>query len=165
MLQQIVSHTPAYVWAILALLIWRGVAASGDRDIGVKQLCIMPALMLALSLQGLAGGFGMPSIWLAGAALGGALGWRLNARVAAYPARGVLMQPGSWTPLVLMLSIFALKFGVALTLSVAPAQQHAPGFAATVSALYGVFAGIFVGGPLRGLARYRRAAKRQGCAG
>ena len=33
MIQQIVSHTPVYVWALLAFLLYRGYLASRDREV------------------------------------------------------------------------------------------------------------------------------------
>eukprot|EP01034_Spumella_vulgaris_P000306 gene306-407_t len=70
MLQQILIHTPVYVWIILAILIYRGVAASKDRVVRYRSVFIVPAIMLALGLNGVASGFGLQSpagaAWLAG---------------------------------------------------------------------------------------------------
>jgi hypothetical protein len=83
MLQQILSHTPAYVWAILAFLVYRGVIASLDREVALKKLFIIPAVMLALSLHDLAGKFGFTSLsvpaWPGNWAL---CGWRRGPRPA-----------------------------------------------------------------------------------
>ncbi|WP_317204990.1 DUF6622 family protein [Janthinobacterium sp.] len=165
MIQHIIGHTPLYVWAILALLVQRGVSASRDRDMSVRKLCIIPLVMTALSLQGIASAFGMdgvaPLAWLAGALAAAALLWRMGAPagVTADPARGMIRQPGSWTPLALMLSIFCLKYALAVSLAMAPELRHAPLFTLAVCALYGVFSGVFAGRLLRSLAVYHRAGK------
>ena len=168
MLQQIFSHTPLYVWAILAFLVYRGVLASRAREVTLRKLCIIPLVMLALSLSGVHGSFGFdgaaPFAWLAGALGGAALAWSLTdaRKVTAIPERASVRRPGSWLPLALMLSIFCMKYAVAVTLAIAPAYAHAPGFVLPVCAAYGCFSGIFLGGLLRTVAIYRQAQMTSG---
>ena len=168
MLQQIFSHTPPYVWAILAFLVYRGVLASRAREVTLRKLCIIPLVMLALSLSGVHGSFGFdgtaPFAWLAGALGGAALAWTLTdaRKVTAIPERASVRRPGSWLPLALMLSIFCMKYAVAVTLAIAPAYAHAPGFVLPVCAAYGCFSGIFLGGLLRTVAIYRQAQMTSG---
>lgn len=163
MLQQIFSHTPLYVWAILAFLVYRGVLASRAREVSLRKLCIIPLVMLALSLSGVHGSFGFdgvaPFAWTAGALAGAALAWiRTDTRtIVAIPVRASVQRPGSWLPLILMLSIFCMKYAVAVTLAIAPSYAHAPGFILPVCAAYGGFSGIFLGGLLRTVAIYRQA--------
>jgi len=161
---QLFSHTPLYVWAILGFLVYRGVLASRTRELSLRKLCMIPLVMLALSLSGVAGSFGMhgiaPYAWATGMLAGTALAWTLgNPRsITAFPERGTVQRVGSWLPLILMLAIFCMKYAVAVTLAVAPAQAHAAGFVLTVCSLYGVFSGIFLGGLLRTLQVYRQAS-------
>ena len=168
MLQQIFSHTPLYVWAILAFLVYRGVLASRARQVTLRKLCIIPLVMLALSLSGVHGSFGFdgaaPFAWLAGALGGAALAWTLTdaRKVAAIPERASVQRPGSWLPLALMLSIFCMKYAVAVTLAIVPAYVHAPGFVLPVCAAYGCFSGIFLGGLLRTVAIYRQGQMTSG---
>ncbi|HAT32283.1 MAG TPA: hypothetical protein DCW29_15975 [Janthinobacterium sp.] len=163
MLQQIISHTPLYVWALLAFLVYRGVLASREREVAIGKIAIIPLVMLGLSLQGISSAFGMegvaPVIWLSGALAGGALIWRLidPARIAADPARGVIRLRGSWAPLVSMLSLFCMKYVVAVSMALNPSLRHEAAFMATICALYGVFNGAFIGGLLRNWAGYRQA--------
>ncbi|CDG81950.1 DUF6622 family protein [Janthinobacterium agaricidamnosum] len=162
MIRQIIQHTPLYVWAILALLVYRGLAASKQRQISVKKLHIMPVVMLLLSLQGVHGSFGLdglaPLAWMAGAAAGATLAWRLidPANISADPRQGVITQPGSWVPLMLMMAIFCMKYIVAVMLAINPAHQHQLVFVIPVCALYGLCSGIFLGSLLRSLAVYHR---------
>ena len=37
-MQQLFSHTPLYVWAILAFLVYRGVLASRVREVSLRKL-------------------------------------------------------------------------------------------------------------------------------
>jgi hypothetical protein len=164
MLQQIISHTPTYVWAILAFLIYRGVLACADREISLRSLFIIPAVMLYLSLQDLAAKFGIGGLtgglWLAGAAGGCALAWSMidGARIQVSRAAGTVLQRGSVVPLALMLAIFLTKYSVAVLFAMQPALRQNTGFMATVCVLFGLFNGVFVGR----LARYLAAWQRQG---
>lgn len=163
MLQQIFSHTPLYVWAILGFLVYRGVLASRARETSLRKLCIIPLVMLALSLSGVRGSFGFdgvaPFAWAAGALAGAALAWTLTdaRKLTAYPERGSVQRPGSWLPMILMMGIFCMKYAVAVTLSIVPAYAHAAGFMLPVCLAYGIFSGIFLGGLLRTVAVYRQA--------
>ncbi|TDY34348.1 DUF6622 family protein [Janthinobacterium sp. 75] len=161
MLQQIFSHTPLYVWVILGFLVYRGVLASRAREVTLRKLCIIPLVMLALSLSGVYGSFGLagiaPFAWTAGALAGAALAWTLvdTNKIVAVTERGSVRRPGSWVPLILMMSIFCMKYAVAVTLAIAPATAHATGFVVPVCLAYGSFSGIFLGGLLRTVAVYR----------
>ena len=161
MLQHIFSHTPLYVWAILGFLVYRGVLASRAREVSLRKLCIIPLVMLVLSLSGVYGSFGLagsaPFAWLLGAVAGAALAWTLAdpRKIVAIPARASVQRPGSWLPLILMMSIFCMKYAVAVTLAIAPATAHASGFSVPVCLAYGGFSGIFLGGLLRTVSAYR----------
>lgn len=164
MLQQIISHTPTYVWAILAFLIYRGVLACRDREVSLRSLFIIPAVMLYLSLQSLAARYdfnGMTAgLWLVGAAAGAALAWRLidGSRIQVNRAAGTLLQRGSVVPLVLMLSIFVTKYAVAVLGAVQPALNHDASFIAAICVLFGLFNGVFLGRMARYLAAWQRQA-------
>lgn len=168
MLQQIFSHTPLYVWAILGFLVYRGVLASRTREVTLRKLSIVPLVMLALSLTGVIGSFGLdgaaPFAWLVGAVAGGTLAWSLTdtRKLNAYTDRGSVQRPGSWLPLMLMMAIFCMKYAVAVSLSMVPAYTHATGFVLPVCAAYGLFSGIFIGGLLRTVAFYRQAQTHSG---
>jgi hypothetical protein len=164
MLQQIVSHTPVYVWAILAFLVVRGVAASRSRVVSYRSLFILPAVMLALGLSGIAWRAGgsalLAATWLAAMAAGAALAWRMSGgQVAAVDrtARTVRLR-GSWTPLALMMTVFLGKYAVAAALGMQPALAHNTGFAVASCALFGLCNGLFNGRLLRCVAAYRGEA-------
>ena len=155
MIQQIVSHTPIYVWALLAFLVYRGVLASRDREIALQKLFIIPVVMMGLSLSGLnaqgALGSGVWAVWTLGMLAGAAATWKLsNGAIAVDRAAGTVRQRGSWLPLMLMIAIFATKYAVAVLSAMHPELQQMPLFAATVTVLFGLFNGVFVGR----LARY-----------
>lgn len=161
MLQQIVTHTPIYVWLLLAFLVSRGIAASRDRVLPLRRVFVIPVVLLGLSLQDMAGRFGLDGAalagWLAGAAAGGLLAWHGTAAAAVDRAAGTVLQRGSWWPLALMLATFMTKYVVAVACVIHPALAQQTGFTLTVCALYGVFNGVFAGRALRCLPRLRAA--------
>jgi len=162
MLQQIVSHTPNYVWAILGFLVYRGVAASNDRTVTVREVFILPVLMLALGLQSTANGFGLGSpalaAWLAGLAAGVALMWqRAGAGFVLDRAARMVQLRGSWLPMVLMMTIFVGKFVMAVALASQPALRGALAFAMPACAAFGALSGAFMARPLRVAAALRAA--------
>lgn len=164
MFQQILIHTPAWVWAILAFLVYRGLLASSARESSLRIVVAIPVAMLALSLQGMLGGFdASPAallLWLACVLAGGAAAWRSMPAdgIRADPERKRVWQRGSWMPLALMLGIFLTKYAVGVTLALRPALAHDAGFVLATSSLYGAFNGIFLGRMLRVLAVWREAA-------
>lgn len=156
MLIQILTHTPLYVWAILALLVYRGVVSMRDREMAFRKLFIIPVIMLALSLQGIVAKFGTGFLplfaWASGAAVTMLLIWRFgSAGISAGTAPGRVRVHGSWVPLVIMIAIFFAKYATEVTLVVQPhASQHAL-FSTVVCALFGVFSGYFLGRLARNL--------------
>lgn len=163
MLQQIIANTPIWVWALLAFLIYRGILASADREVPLKRLLIIPAVMLALSVQGIVSTFGITPAstlsWLPFIAIGAVLAWALFRRdsILALPGKGAVFQRGSWMPLVLMMGIFLTKYAVGVTLAMQPYHAQELLFAVGVCALYGLFNGVFIGQVLRVFSIYRHA--------
>jgi len=161
MLFQILAHTPVYVWGILAFLIYRGVLASREREMSVGRMLVIPILMLALSLQAIAMQFGVAS--------GAMLAWAISAALAALSCRasgvdrasagvmpGTLRIRGSWTPLVLMLTIFAVKYALAVALAIQPGLAGNALFAAAACGLLGLCNGCLLGRLAGDLAAARR---------
>ena len=168
MLIQILSHTPLYVWAILAFLVWRGVAELREREIAMPRMFVLPLVMLILSLHDIARKFGFDATafiaWTTAFAAATLLAWRFGRmRVAPGSAPGRVRVAGSVIPLVLMLSIFTLKYLTSVLLAVRPDLAGQPTVAAAVCAMFGVFNGYFLGRLLRDVgltpaARFNRRA-------
>jgi hypothetical protein len=159
MLTEIITHTPPYVWGLLGFFVYRGLAARRDRDVPVWSLFILPVVLLALGIQGIAGHYGlapMPLLtWLGAAATGSALGYRsLRADAVAQGVRGILMR-GSWLPLVLVLAVFFTKYCAEVLIAMRPDLMLQPEAVVAVCALYGLLSGFFLGRLGRTLALYR----------
>jgi hypothetical protein len=160
MLHQILTHTPTYVWAILAVLVWRGAAALRDREMKIRSLFIVPIIMLALSLQDIAAKFGSNgsalAAWAATAAAAMLLVMKLGAtRTAPGATPGHIRVRGSWAPLALMMAVFFTKYVASVLLAVQPQLRQDALFAAGVCALFGLFNGYFLGRLARDVAAYR----------
>jgi hypothetical protein len=163
MFQQILTHTPAWVWAVFAFLVYRGFRSSVDREMPLMIVLLLPLAMLALSLRGMLASFGTAApvllAWLSCLFAGGLLAWRLfqgNA-IAVHRARGTVMLRGSWIPMLLTLGIFLTKYVIGVLLALQPSHARELLFAVMACALYGMFNGLFLGRTLRVLALWRQA--------
>lgn len=150
MLTHILTRTPLYVWAILALLVYRGIVEMRGRDVAIRKLFIVPVIMLALSLQDIVAKFGaayLPmSAWAGSAMVMTLLVWKFSgAGIDAGAAPGSVRVCGSWGPLAMMMAIFFTKYVTAVTLVVQPDTVHNVLFSTAVCTLLGVFSGYFVG--------------------
>lgn len=159
MFSQIISHTPAYVWAILAFLIFRGVIALRTRDVAMNKLFILPIVMLALALFDVAAKFGSASAfatWAVTAAATLALLYQYGAaRVAPAAEPGHVIVRGSVWPLALMLAIFFTKYVASIAMAVQPHLRQDGLFTAVVCILFGVFSGYFLGRLARDVKAYQ----------
>ena len=52
MLYEILTHTPAWVFALFALLLWLGATQLTGRRVGLRRTLVMPVVMICLSLYG-----------------------------------------------------------------------------------------------------------------
>jgi hypothetical protein len=150
----VLSRTPPWVWAILAVLVALGLKQSRDHGVTRARLVAQPLALCALSLVSTASAFGLQARPLAGWALGLALGLLLN-RTLALPRQvqaltgGRWAIGGSWAPLVLLMLIFWLRYAVAASLAVSPGLAQAGLFVLAACLLYGAASGLFVARALR----------------
>ena len=150
----VLSHTPPWVWAILAALVVLGLKQSRDHVVSRGRLVAQPLALGALSLLSTASAFGLHWLPLAGWAAGVTLGITLN-RPLALPRQVQALADdrwaigGSWAPLTLLMLIFWLRYAVAASLAVSPGLAHIGLFVLAASLLYGAATGLFVARALR----------------
>lgn len=155
-MMQMLTHTPVFVWAILAFLIFRGVLAARDREADLRKLLVIPVVMLAMTLTDLSMRWGLGGLALAGWAVG-ALGVTLpmlafsRTRIVAGMAPGSILLRGSWTQLAVMVTVFAAKYAAIVSLMLHPQLRHDALFTAAFCTLCGVVNGYFIGSLLRDL--------------
>lgn len=160
MLSQILTHTPMYVWAILAFLMVRGVVALRTREVAMSKLFIIPVVMAVLSLVDVAGKFGLGglgfAVWAATTLVTVALLATFGAvRIAPAATPGRVIVRGSAFPLVLMMAMFMTRYVSSIAVVVVPQLRADAGFATAVCVLFGLFSGCFVGRLARDLRAYR----------
>jgi hypothetical protein len=160
---EIIKRTPMWAWAILATLIVLGLIQLRDRLISRTPLLIGATGLGAYSLWGAGSAFGArPEVimaWLAGLALAVAanrvLQWPRDARP---DGSGRFAVPGSVWPLVLMMTIFALRYVGTVTLVFHRDWATDSLFSLGMSLAYGTLSGLFAARALRILGSERGAA-------
>ena len=146
----IVQHTPAWVWGLLAALVALGLWQTRSREISLTRVTVLPLVLTAFSLSGVLSAFGHLPVaflaWAAGIATALVLARKAVTMRGAYwsAGRGVLHVPGSWLPLVLIVGLFAVKYGAGVSPSLAPALASDATFAGLCSLAYGTFSGLFL---------------------
>ncbi|MDQ2734978.1 MAG: hypothetical protein M3Y55_08330 [Pseudomonadota bacterium] len=154
MLLQILQGTPLRIWALFGGLVCLGVAQARSRTIGSLRATLLPAVFVVLSLAGVVSAFGANAIavaaWALGVAASVATGPRLLPKMrATWQAAGdSLHVAGSWLPLALIVSLFFVKYGAGVSLTIHPQLAMQTGFVVACSLAYGLFSGLFA---VRGL--------------
>ena len=149
MLLKILTHTPLYVWVILALLAMRGVGASKDREVAFYKLVILPILLPLAMLAELTVKYGPGSAalaaWAAGATLAGMATWKFSgARISAGKQAGNDLVPGSWLMLAVLMTAFLTKYVATVALVINPQLRTEMLFVAPVCLMYGLCNGILL---------------------
>ena len=151
MFLEILTRTPTYVFFIFAALLALGLSQTRTRQVALRRITILALAMAALSLAGTLSAFGGQPLalvtWAAAASAVFALVIRRNnpPGTTFNADTGRLTLPGSWFPLAIMMGIFLTKYIVGVSMAIAPALAQQMPLALGVSALYGVFSGVFLG--------------------
>lgn len=153
LLVEIIKHTPLWVWALFAYILYRGVRALETRELQPSRMLILPAVFLLWGLSGIFHDLpdwplamvGFVVLGLVGLGLGWANGLRLPP-ARRDPATGLILRPGSATTLVVALFAFIAKYTLSVALAMAPTLGAQAGFALTFGGVSGLVAGIFWGG-------------------
>lgn len=161
-MNHLLTHTPVYVWLILALVVARGLIALRERETTLKKLCIIPAIMLPVALLDIARKFGLEGLplgtWVLAVAASMWAVWSLGGRrIAAGSAPGTVRVGGSVMPLLLMLLIFMMKYATTVMLVAAPGLLHSAAVTAATCVLMGCANGWFFGRLLRDVVDVRAA--------
>ena len=146
---QIIQGTPLAVWALLACLVVLGFSQTRERVIGRRRAVLLPGVFLLLSLAGVVNAFGSQAMalaaWTIGAGMALTLGGQMLPRLQAtwHPASDTLQVAGSWLPLALILSLFAVKYAAGASLAMHPRLASQTDFVAACNLAYGLFSGLF----------------------
>ncbi len=164
MLIDIIRFTPHWVWGLLAALLALGFWQTLPRRVAQAQLLALPAALLVLGLWSQRANFAaLPvaaALWLAALAATTAAARRLPTPAGAHwlPQERRLQLPGSWLPMLLIVGIFLLRYGVAVGQALHPAWRTAPQVLLPAALLYGAISGLLLGRALGLLALTRQPA-------
>ena len=151
MLIAILSHTPVWVWALLAALVALGLWQRRERRVRPAQLLALPLALLGLGLWSMAPGFVAQPLaallWLLAIVAFGWLGRRLPRPAAArwLADEGRLFLPGSWVPLLLIVCIFSLRYAVGVGQGLHPEWRNLAQVQWPLAAVFGALSGLFLG--------------------
>jgi len=146
---EVLRHTPAYVWGILAVLIVFGSLQLRDQSIGRIRVLLMPIVFGAYSLWGATATFGLRPEVIAAWAVGiGAMLWAAQwatwpRRVEFQPERDAFAVAGSVVPLVVMLTVFAVRYVATVTLIMHPQWRTIASVDIAGGLGYGLLSGVF----------------------
>jgi hypothetical protein len=155
---RIVTHTPVWVFPLLAYLIWQGLQARRPSTQPLWRMLIVPLVFFLLGLSRLVSGRdnGLEPLlaWFVAAILFAALALSRGPKLLAVDRdKGEVTRPGSAMPLVRNITVFSLQYAVA----VATAMKLEPHAAVAIigHAVSGATAGYFAGRTAALLRRYR----------
>jgi len=157
----IVTHTPAWVFFLILVLLAIGIQAMRTRSVAPRRLLITPAVFVAWGVVSLAAKPHFSAMlagdWIAAALLGLGFGWTTTrlAGLRADRERKRAYLPGSPALLARVVTVFLVKYALNATMAMRPdlLDRLAPWDAA----VSGLMAGYFVGWLLRFWSRYRVA--------
>lgn len=140
--QGVLKATPLWVWVLLVVLLSVGAQQLRSRQVGLKRALALPIGMLGLSAWGVFSAFGFG---LAAAVWVGTLGAALPVLAKVPLKQGTRWDawreqfhlPGSALPLLIIVTVFSLKYSVAVALNIQPALAGDLSFALSVAVTYG----------------------------
>lgn len=147
----IITQTPLWVFGLFFALVVLGSLQMRARHISVRRAFMLPIVFLLLSVAGVVSAFGLSPIpllaWASGYLLAVTLAANRPQKMnASYDkALQAFHVAGSSVPLVVMMSIFALKFFVGVSMAMHTSMAVSDAFPIVISLLYGGLSGIFAG--------------------
>jgi hypothetical protein len=150
-LWQILAHTPVWVWLLFGALLVLGVLQSRPRLVARWQVLALPLALLLLGLWSMAAGFASQPlaavVWLASLILGGRLGLKLPRAAATrwLVAQQRLQLPGSWVPMLIIITIFLLRYVTGVAQAMHPEWRSQLSVQVPLAVAFGLLSGVFVG--------------------
>jgi hypothetical protein len=155
---QVLTHTPLWVWALLAYLVWQGIKEMQPRTTPIWRALIVPVVFIVWGLSRIGSGHQdnvWPLLaWSAAALVMLPLGVLTPRPFEVDHKTGEIIRPGSAFPLIRNLIVFALQY----TVSVISAVDAGDRLLANIvgRAISGATAGYFFGSTIALLLAYRR---------
>ncbi|WP_044563265.1 DUF6622 family protein [Azospirillum sp. B4] len=156
---RIVSHTPVWIFALFAFLVFMGVRRLRTNVQQTGRVWLIPGVFIIWGLYGLItrpGPMGPVLLeWAAGAAVGLMLARLSTIRIEVDRARGLVRQQGSWIPLARNIFLFGSHYVLNVLAAVRP-DLHDAAIALDIG-VSGFSVGYFAGWSWAFVQGYRRA--------
>jgi len=136
MLTGILQNTPYWVWGVFVLQLVLGLMQTRKRSVSRFLVFLLPLIMIPLSFYTIASTFGISPL---------------------PDSLGKFEIPGSWIPLLLMMTIFLARFVIGFTRAVNPALVGTNLFAGVVAAILGFCSGLFAARAMKIISAQRAA--------
>lgn len=148
---RILNGFPWWVWALLAYIVLRGLKAAKERVVSVNTLFYLPILFIAFSLYSLHSRYALSPfpylIWAASVALFsfGTVKLLTSLQIAVDKKKMLLHLPGTWSTLLLMLTVFLVKTSLGVLSAVHPEWKDSFAYQAVDLAFSGLVSGYSLG--------------------
>lgn len=155
----ILLESPWWVYGLFVVLVFLGIRALLPRTIFLYRLFLIPGILTAWNIAFLAERLeNYPSYWLfwvIGLVLGGYIGWQAVRSwvVVVDKDEQQITLPGTWSTLILILLIFAVRYFFIFHYEFYP--EFYSHFAKADSLSSGMIVGIFIGRSLELYYKYR----------
>ena len=126
----ILTHTPIWVWALFAFVLFMGFQRTRDRIVQLWRMLLFPAVMIVLAVSGMigAGINALPAIAV-GLIIGGVGGWLLERDGATRRlADGRLWLRGEWWSFIQIVLIIGFRYSAAVIGAMNPVLAADPVF-------------------------------------
>jgi hypothetical protein len=148
-MMQMITETPVYVWPLLTYLIWRGWESRKTHVTSWKALLIMPIIIFAWSIYAIFSS-DCKTIWFVLWPISISLGiWfgsltirKLNLKFDKQ--QNLIETAGSWTPMILSMSIFGLRYFLGATYGFYPELKGSIGLL-ILENIATIISGMFIG--------------------
>jgi hypothetical protein len=155
---RILTHTPLWVFALLAYLVWQGIKAMQPRTTPLWRALIVPVVFIVWGMSRM--GFGhqdsaWPLVaWIAAALVLMPLGVLTPRPFEVDHVTGQIIRPGSAFALIRNLIVFVLQYAVGVITAIDASDRA---LAIIIGrAISGATAGYFIGSTIALLIAYRR---------
>jgi hypothetical protein len=152
---------PWWVYGLLVYLVIIGIKALNTHIISLQKLFILPLIFSVLSISSLITDLKLSSfcmgVWAVTSLIGSFIGWTLVKRldIKVDKKQHLIEMQGTWSPLAIMLIIFASKYYFGYQLAVKPFLSEDVAFQLGLASVSGLCVGLLLGRLLCFLNRFR----------
>lgn len=146
-LLDILAHTPLWVWALFAFVLYMSWQRTKDRIVPLWRLLLLPAVLMVLNITGwMTDGLGsLPAIAL-GFVAGGTLGWLLVREGSARRVKGnKLWLRGDWWSFIQIVFILGFRYATTVAGIINPAFAADPVWHPLTLLVSSALTGLFLG--------------------